>query len=194
MGRGKERLCIGCGLRAEGEALTRVVLHPDTRQVVIDWKSGLGGRGASLHPARACVERACRSPQPWQKAFRTAIRPNVDEVLEAMVEAHERRLHGLLHAARGARKLTFGHDETMRSAKNDALHALILAEDLAKKNEWLTLARSVGMESVLFDSKQALGLFFRRQDVGVIGVLDPHVAAELMNIKNILLSLTGESS
>jgi len=63
---GPVRTCIGCGVRAPQGELRR--LRVAMGRVVVD-AARSGGRGAWLHPAQACLERAAR-----RKAFGRALR------------------------------------------------------------------------------------------------------------------------
>jgi predicted RNA-binding protein YlxR (DUF448 family) len=68
---GPVRTCVGCRERDLRSALLRLVLAPATtaspsspegggRAVVVDERKALPGRGAWLHPARACLDLAVR--------------------------------------------------------------------------------------------------------------------------------------
>ncbi len=63
------RTCVGCGATAPRGALVRVRVG-DGARVMVDttWS---GGRGAWLHPAGACLERAVRR-RAFARAFRRA--------------------------------------------------------------------------------------------------------------------------
>ena len=61
-----ERTCIGCGLKAGQPDLVRLALVEG--RVAVD-RVRRGGRGAWLHPAQACLEKAVR-----RKAFGRAFR------------------------------------------------------------------------------------------------------------------------
>jgi predicted RNA-binding protein YlxR (DUF448 family) len=60
------RTCIGCGEATARVGLVR--LRIEGERVVID-RSGQGGRGAWLHPADACLEKAARR-RAFARAFR----------------------------------------------------------------------------------------------------------------------------
>ncbi|HEU4385671.1 MAG TPA: YlxR family protein [Anaeromyxobacteraceae bacterium] len=62
------RTCLGCGLKAGPSALVRLRLVEG--RVVVDRHRG-GGRGAWLHPAAACLERALKR-RAFARAFRAA--------------------------------------------------------------------------------------------------------------------------
>jgi len=58
---------VGCGEKAHPDALVR--LAAEAGRVVLDAGRRCGGRGAWLHPAPACLERALR-----RRAFARALR------------------------------------------------------------------------------------------------------------------------
>ncbi len=60
------RTCVGCGQKAEQRDLVR--LKADGERVILD-PAGTGGRGAWLHPAPACLERAMK-----RRVFARALR------------------------------------------------------------------------------------------------------------------------
>ncbi len=60
------RTCIGCGEKAGQRGLVR--LRIEGERVVID-RERKGGRGAWLHPAAACLDRAIRR-RAIPRAFR----------------------------------------------------------------------------------------------------------------------------
>ncbi|WP_166459452.1 YlxR family protein [Amycolatopsis pithecellobii] len=60
-------MCVGCRKRASAGALLRVVVRD--RQVVVDERRRLPGRGAWLHPEPACLAKAER-----RRAFPRALR------------------------------------------------------------------------------------------------------------------------
>ena len=61
------RTCLGCRKRADKSSLLRVVVHDG--EVVADVSASLPGRGAWVHPTRACVESAHQ-----RRAFARALR------------------------------------------------------------------------------------------------------------------------
>ena len=62
------RTCVGCGRKAPQPGLVR--LKADAGSVVID-RAHTGGRGAWLHPAAACLERALQR-RVFPRALRAA--------------------------------------------------------------------------------------------------------------------------
>lgn len=62
-------MCVGCRVRADASSLIRVVA--DAGRVVPDPARRLPGRGAHLHPAMQCLERAERA-KALPRALRVA--------------------------------------------------------------------------------------------------------------------------
>ncbi len=54
-----QRTCIGCRQEAGKRALIRIVRTPEQR-VIVDPTGKANGRGAYLHPARECWEKALK--------------------------------------------------------------------------------------------------------------------------------------
>jgi len=64
------RTCAGCRIRAPRSSLVRVARLPDG-SVEVDPSGTLPGRGAYVHPARACIDAAV--PQGIARALRSSI-------------------------------------------------------------------------------------------------------------------------
>lgn len=63
------RTCVGCRAKAPRNTLVRVVLDPDRSAATVDPGRSAPGRGAWLHPSRACLDLARR-----RRAFPRALR------------------------------------------------------------------------------------------------------------------------
>lgn len=80
-----QRQCVGCREMKEKRELIRVVRSPEG-EIALDFKGKLPGRGAYVCPQEECLRRA-RKAKALERAFETAIAPEVYEALEkAMVE------------------------------------------------------------------------------------------------------------
>lgn len=64
------RTCIGCRKRADANELIRIVVDADSPgEIRVDRRRRLAGRGAHLHPTKACLDAATR-----RRAFSRALR------------------------------------------------------------------------------------------------------------------------
>ncbi|MEA5454587.1 YlxR family protein [Sinomonas sp. JGH33] len=81
------RTCIGCRRTAPRAELLRLVRDPeDAQRVVVDPRRRLPGRGAWLHPDRACLTQAVK-----RRAFQRALRGAADhEAVDAFVSSTAR--------------------------------------------------------------------------------------------------------
>jgi predicted RNA-binding protein YlxR (DUF448 family) len=80
---GPLRTCIGCGARAEQRELFRLRLADGE---VVDDPARSGGRGAWLHPAPECLERAARR-RAFGRAFRaTDVRADLRVLRELLTK------------------------------------------------------------------------------------------------------------
>ncbi len=102
------RTCVACRVDGPPDGLIRLVAHPDTGEIVVDVPGRLPGRGAWVHPARACVEKVERQGGRLGHALRATVST---DGLGAQIRArvHDAVLDGLsLAAASGS--LIGGHD------------------------------------------------------------------------------------
>ena len=80
------RQCVGCREMKEKRELIRVVRSPEGG-ISLDFRGKKPGRGAYLCPDAACLKRA-RKARSLERAFETAIPPEVYEALEKEMEAN----------------------------------------------------------------------------------------------------------
>ena len=79
-----QRQCIGCREMKEKKALLRIVRTPEG-EVLLDGTGKKSGRGAYVCHDPACLKRA-RKSRALERAFETAIPPEVYDALEAQME------------------------------------------------------------------------------------------------------------
>ena len=75
-----QRQCLGCREMKDKKALIRVVRSPEGT-ISLDFKGKLPGRGAYVCPDMECLKKA-RKSRALERAFETAIPPEVYELLE----------------------------------------------------------------------------------------------------------------
>ena len=78
------RQCLGCREHKPKKELIRVVRSPEG-EVALDFKGKLPGRGAYVCPQADCLAKA-RKSRALERAFETALPPEVYEVLEQQME------------------------------------------------------------------------------------------------------------
>ena len=78
-----QRQCLGCREMKNKKDLIRVVRSPEG-EISLDFKGKKPGRGAYVCPDAACLSRA-RKSRALERAFETAIPPEVYEQLEAQM-------------------------------------------------------------------------------------------------------------
>ena len=78
------RMCVGCREMKAKKEMIRVVRSPEG-DVSIDLKGKKSGRGAYVCPDPACLKKA-RKNRSLERAFDTAIPPEVYDALEAQME------------------------------------------------------------------------------------------------------------
>lgn len=79
-----QRQCVGCREMKEKKALLRIVRTPEG-QILLDGTGKKSGRGAYVCPDPACLKKA-RKNRSLERAFDTAIPPEVYDALEAQME------------------------------------------------------------------------------------------------------------
>ena len=79
-----QRQCVGCREMKEKKALLRIVRTPEG-DVLLDGTGKKSGRGAYVCHDPACLKRA-RKSRALERAFETAIPPEVYDALEAQME------------------------------------------------------------------------------------------------------------
>lgn len=174
-----ERTCAGCRQHDRREAFVRLAVAPVAPFVVPDLGRKLGGRGISVHPRRACVVSAVQRGG-ISRSLKREVRVDLDGLLKSLVQAHTTRIEGLLLAAGRRRLLTMGTDAT-REALGTRVEALLVATDAeGRREELLATASRLGCRAVAFSTKSLLGRLFDRGEVGVIGILDGGIAAEVV--------------
>jgi len=176
-----ERTCVGCRQRDDRDALLRFVLGPDG-QVVPDLGRKLPGRGASVHPRRACLEVAVRRGG-FARGFRRPVDADLESLVAMVVEQLERRLTGLLLAAQRSGNLTLGTDAVRDRLREQPPALLLVAGDAAgRREELLESARRIGEQCVVYGNKTELGRLFGRSELGVLAVADRGIAGEVARV------------
>ena len=82
-----QRQCLGCREMKNKRDLIRVVRSPEG-DISLDFKGKKSGRGAYVCPESACLAKV-RKSKALERAFKTAIPPEVYAAVEEQMEAGE---------------------------------------------------------------------------------------------------------
>ena len=80
-----QRQCVGCRVMKDKKELIRVVRSPEG-DITLDATGKKSGRGAYVCPNGECLKKA-RKSRALERAFETAIPPEIYEALEKEMEA-----------------------------------------------------------------------------------------------------------
>jgi hypothetical protein len=173
-----ERTCVGCRERDDRDALVRFVLGPDGR-LVADATRRLPGRGVSAHPRRSCIEAATRRGG-FARAFGAPVEADADVLAGQLVAQLERRIDGLLVAAKRAGHLALGTEAVRGEMRGDGRLLLVVAADAAGRREEIErAAERLGDDCIVYGDKSSLGRLFGRDEVGVLAIDDRGIAKEI---------------
>jgi predicted RNA-binding protein YlxR (DUF448 family) len=176
--RGPVRTCVGCGLRTGAEAMVRVVVSED--EVAFDLAGGAFGRGAHLHARPDCIAKA---PRGLSRAFKRDLKLDVAELARRLSAACDRRMAGLLLAARRTRSLAVGTDAALEAIRKGAPLAVVAvdAASVAQSNE-VTSAVAQG-RAVAWRTKAELGQLLGETAVAICAVRHAGIAGELQVLR-----------
>ena len=172
------RTCVGCGLRDDAAAMVRLVVAED--EVAFDLAGGSFGRGAHLHARPDCLAKA---PRGLARAFKRDVRLDAVELAGRLAASCERRMTGLLLAARRARAVAIGADAA-RSALRQGAPLVLVAVDagtIAQSSE-VTQAVTSG-SAMAWKTKNELGTLLGEEAVAICAVTDPGIASELKDVR-----------
>ena len=173
-----ERTCAGCRERDDRGALVRFVLGPDGR-LVADATRRLPGRGVSAHPRRSCIETAARRGG-FARGLRAPVEADADVLVAQLVAQLERRIDGLLVAAKRSGHLALGTEAVRSEMRREGRLLLVVASDAAgRRDEIERAAERLGDDCVVYGDKSSLGRLFGRDEVGVLAIDDPGIAKEI---------------
>lgn len=182
-----QRTCVGCRSVAEPAELVRLVVGPEG-EVVVDLAGGSFGRGAWVHPRPECLQKAV--PAGLSRAFRTPIRLSQAEFRDRFRVAAERRVRGLIVAARRARKLEAGATVVEQAVIERQAELVLVATDARASAEFSWLEPLVASGRALaFGTKAAFGSWLGRSETALLAITDAGIAREAKQA--ILLTMLG---
>lgn len=173
-----ERTCVGCGQRDAASAMVRLVVAED--EVVFDLAGGAFGRGAHLHPRPACIVKAPRGLSRNFKRDMTGVLGADGRDLAARLSAAcDRRMSGLLLAARRTNALAVGADAALEAIRRGAA-LTIVAVDAGKIAQTLEVQGAVAEgRAIAWKAKNELGSLLGEEAVAICAVRHAGIAGEL---------------
>jgi hypothetical protein len=177
------RTCVGCRAPDDAAATVRMVVAEG--EVAFDLAGGAFGRGAHVHPRVDCLVRA---PRGLARSFPGTIRERdvtPRELGARLVAACDRRMVGLLLAARRIGALAVGADAVegaLRRSTDDVL--VVVAADagsVASSRE--VQAAVVRGCAVAWKEKGELGALLGEQSVAICAVCHVGIASELKALR-----------
>ncbi len=172
------RTCVGCGLREDATAMVRLVVAED--EVAFDLAGGTFGRGAHVHARPDCLAKA---PRGLARAFKRELHIDAVELAGRLAAACERRMTGLLLAARRAGALAIGADAA-RSAIRRGAPLAIVAVDAGAIAQSSEVSRAVTDGcAIAWKTKTELGTLVGEETVAICAVTDPGIASELKDAR-----------
>jgi predicted RNA-binding protein YlxR (DUF448 family) len=171
------RSCVGCGVRDDRAAMVRVSIGGG--EVVFDalfHRGGGLGRGAHLHPRAACLAKA---PRGLARAFKTRVDVDSAELGRRLSDACDRRMVGLLLAARRRGSLAIGADAA-RSALSGGAPLAIVAVDAGSVRESSEVEQAISEgRAIAWKTKCDLGGLLGGKAVALCAVRHVGIASEL---------------
>ncbi len=125
---GPRRTCISCRETTDKKSLVRYVLNPG-KQVLIDYRQRLPGRGVYTCFNSACVEMAVKR-QGFKRAFKQDCCPVETDVLKKQLKLEvEQKILNLIGMARKAGEIISGTNSVLDCLKKPQSLSLVLVTD-----------------------------------------------------------------
>lgn len=175
------RTCVGCGLRDSADELLRLVVTPDA--LAFDLAGGAFGRGAHLHARLACIEKAPKGLARGLFLRGRAVRADAAVIGRLLVDACDRRMAGLVLAARRSGALVLGADAALGAIVQGAPLALV-AVDAGSIAETAEVQRCVAEgRAIAWRTRSGLGALLGERSVAICAVRHGGIARELKRMR-----------
>jgi predicted RNA-binding protein YlxR (DUF448 family) len=177
--KGVLRTCIGCRASDSREGLLRLTLSGDPPQVQPDLERRLGGRGASIHPRRACFSAAVKRGA-FKRAWMRGVAVTLDQLVSKTMEQYRRRIEKLLLSARRKNSIVVHIDAVRRAIQVRQAELLVVAEDAV---EYISNPQErsgqLDRRIMFFGTEESLGRLFGDGATSVVALIDRAIAREL---------------
>jgi len=169
------RTCAGCGEHTAADALVRVVHDPSSGELAIDLAGSGFGRGAHVHAAPECLQKALKAG--FARVFKAKVEGDVRSLGEQILAGSDRRLEGLISGAKRAKHLAVGADLVREALRDGKCELVIVARDAAAAAELPEVQKAVAAgKAIAWGDKARLGGLLGKDEVAVCGVVHAGVA------------------
>ena len=176
---GPVRTCVACRQKGERDDLVRWVAAEDGR-VALDPRATRSGRGAWVHPTRACVT-AMAKRHASERSLKVDIQKDLDPaaLLAQLRAAMVQRITSLLVVSSRKRSLAIGTEAVAAALEKGRVCCIVVAKDAGETARALTEAPGRGGPAVLrYADKATLGALFDREEIALLALLDFRIAHE----------------
>lgn len=168
------RTCVGCGETRDPKEMVRLVLGEEG-EVAVDLAGKAFGRGAWLHPSPSCLTKGIN--RGLSRSFRATVRATPEQIAEAIVQAADRRITGLVLAALRSRQIVLGSDAVAEQTALGGIFLIVVAVDAAAAAGLPAVERAVAEgRAVAWGTKSRLGALAGRAEVAVFGIQSAKLA------------------
>lgn len=186
------RSCVGCRASEDRAGdLVRVAFAPGHGWAVdLAGRPSLG-RGAYVHPTRACVAKGVKGG--FAKAWKREVNVELPAFFEALGQAASARLEGLLLGARRAGHLAIGADAA-REAVAEGAPLVFVAADAGHIVRESPFDDAIAKgHAVALWSKSKFGSLLGREEIAVVAVTHGGLADELRRTVSVLFASRSEA-
>jgi uncharacterized protein len=170
----------------------RLAVRPEPPYVAPDVGRRLGGRGVSVHPTPACL-RAAVQRGGLARAVRAPIPMTPEELMQLASQQYRRRAEGLLSSAHRAGRTAVGTDAVREAMAQRRLMLLVVAADASNRRQDMERqAERLGGSCAVLGTRASLGPLFHRDEVALVGITEPALAAEIAMAAHRARVLAGE--
>ena len=180
-GHAAQRSCLGCRAVLEKDALVRYVLAP-TREVLVDYRGRLPGRGAYTCLSRTCLLTAVQRRQFNRTFKQEGLQVDAERLLDELRQQLRERILNLVGMARKSGQLVSGSSLVLSALGAPGAVALVLladdmSESIAAKVSGAARARSIPC-CRMFD-KGLLGHILGKEERSTVAVKTGSLAEAL---------------
>lgn len=187
-----QRTCLGCRQIFDQDRLVRYVLSPE-KEILVDYRGKLPGRGAYTCLTKACVEEAVRKRQ-FERAFRGNNKEtSAKALIDALGDQIRQRIENLVGMARKSGNIVSGSNMVISALGSPGeISLVLLSEDISSGMADKIVGKSAAKSIPCFRlfQKDALGQLVGKADRSVVALKNGSIAdslsKELLRYKDIV--------